>query len=218
MLRTEFNGSPFVGVFASATESHLFAASEVDAEPLADELGVDGFYSGTVGGSSVVGSLVEGNSSGIVVSASARDDEVERMEEATDGRVVRLDERTNAVGNLVLANDEAAFVSPGLDSDARDTVAETLDAEVRAGTVGGVEVVGSAAVATNNGVLAHPRSSDDELGALEEVFGVNVDVGTVNYGTPLVGSGLLANTQGYVAGAETTGPELGRIEETLGFV
>jgi len=218
MLRTEFNGSPFVGVFASATEDALLAASEVDAGPLADELGVDGVYSGTVGGSSVVGSLVEGNSSGIVVSASARDDEVDRMEDATNGRVARLDERTNAVGNLVLANDDAALVSPGLDAEARDTVADALDVEVRAGTVGGVEVVGSAAVATNNGVLAHPRSSDDELGALEDLFGVNVDVGTVNYGTPLVGSGLLANTKGYVAGSETTGPELGRIEETLGFV
>ncbi|MFP4174540.1 MAG: translation initiation factor IF-6 [Halobacteriales archaeon] len=218
MLRTEFNGSPFVGVFASATENALFAASEVDAEPLADELGVDGVYSGTVGGSSVLGSLVEGNSSGVVVSASARDGEVESMEETTGARVVRLDERTNAVGNLVLANDDAALVSPGLDAEAHETVADALGVEVRAGTVGGVEVVGSAAVATNSGVLAHPRSSDDELGALEDLFGVNVDVGTVNYGTPLVGSGLLANTKGYVAGSETTGPELGRIEETLGFV
>ena len=86
------------------------------------------------------------------------------------------------------------------------------------GGVGGVEVVGSAAVATNKGVLAHPRSSDDELETLDDLFGVNVNVGTINYGTPLVGSGLLANTKGYVAGAETTGPELGRIEETLGFV
>ena len=218
MLRTEFNGSPFVGVFASATENALLAASEVEAEPLADELGVDSVYEGTVGGSSVVGSLVEGNSSGIVVSASVRDDEVQRIEEATVGNVARLDERTNAVGNLVLANDDAALVSPGLDAEARETVADALDVEVRAGTVGGVEVVGSAAVATNNGVLAHPRSSDDELDALDDLFGVNVDVGTVNYGTPLVGSGLLANTKGYVAGAETTGPELGRIEETLGFV
>jgi translation initiation factor 6 len=218
MLRTEFNGSPFVGVFASATENTLLTASEVEAEPLADELEVDDVYEGTVGGSSVVGSLAEGNSSGIVVSASARDDEVERIENATVGNVDRLDERTNAVGNLVLANDDAALVSPGLDAEARETVADALEVEVRAGTVGGVEVVGSAAVATNNGVLAHPRSSDDELDALDDLFGVNVDVGTVNYGTPLVGSGLLANTKGYVAGAETTGPELGRIEETLGFV
>jgi len=218
MLRTSFNGSPFLGVFASVAEDTLFAAAEVDAEPLADEFGVGDVYAGTVGGSSVLGSLVEGNSSGVVVSASARDDEVESIEDAAGVGVVRLDERTNAVGNLVLANDEAAVVSPGLDDEARATVADALGVEVGVGTVGGVDVVGSAAVATNNGVLAHPRSSDDEIETLEEVFGVNVDVGTVNYGTPLVGSGLLTNTEGYVAGSETTGPELGRIEETLGFV
>lgn len=218
MLRTSFNGSPFVGVFAAATENALLAASEVDTDEMEGELGVESIYSGAVGGSSVIGSLAEGNSSGIVVSSSAREDEIERMEEATSVRVERVSSRVNAVGNLVLANDDAALVSPELDAEARERVAAVLDVEVRAGTVGGVEVVGSAAVATNEGVLAHPRSSDDELKALDDLFGVSVNVGTVNYGTPLVGSGLLANTKGYVAGTETTGPELGRIEETLGFV
>jgi translation initiation factor 6 len=220
MLRTSFNGSPFVGVFASATETALLSASEVETEELLEELGVgeDSVYTGTVGGSSVLGSLTEGNSSGIVVSSGAREDEIERIEEATGVRVEKVSSRVNAVGNLVLANDEAALVSPELGEEAREKVADVLDVEVLAGTVGGVEVVGSAAVATNEGVLAHPRSSDDELETLDELFGVNVNVGTVNYGTPLVGSGLLANTKGYVAGAETTGPELGRIEETLGFV
>ena len=218
MLRTSFNGSPFVGVFASVTENALLSASEVDTDGLEGELGVGSVYTGTVGGSSVLGSLAEGNSSGVVVSSSAREDEIERMEEAAGLRVERVSSRVNAVGNLVLANDEAALVSPELDAEAREKVADVLGVEVRAGTVGGVEVVGSAAVATNNGVLAHPRSSDDELQALDDLFGVSVNVGTVNYGTPLIGSGLLANTKGYVAGAETTGPELGRIEETLGFV
>ena len=220
MLRTSFNGSPFVGVFASATDNALLAASEVDTDELVEELGIeaDAVYSGTVGGSSVIGSLAEGNSSGIIVSSGARENEMESIEGATGVRVEKVSSRVNAVGNLVLANDEAALVSPELDEDAREKVAEVLDVEVRAGTVGGVEVVGSAAVATNNGVLAHPRSSDDELERLDDLFGVNVNVGTINYGTPLVGSGLLANTKGYVAGAETTGPELGRIEETLGFV
>lgn len=218
MLRTKFNGSPFVGVFASATETALLAASEVETEEMSEELGVEKVYSGTVGGSSVLGSLVEGNSSGIVVSSDARENEIEGIEDATGVRVERVSSRVNAVGNLVLANDDAALVSPELDAEAREKVADVLDVEVRAGTVGGVEVVGSAAVANNEGVLAHPRSSDDELQALDGLFGVTVNVGTVNYGTPLVGSGLLANTTGYVAGSETTGPELGRIEETLGFV
>ncbi|OYV09323.1 MAG: translation initiation factor 6 [Methanosaeta sp. NSP1] len=50
------------------------------------------------------------------------------------------------------------------------------------------------------------------------VFGLPIDVGTVNMGSPLVGSGLLANSKGYLAGFETSGPELGRIEDALGFL
>jgi translation initiation factor 6 len=73
-------------------------------------------------------------------------------------------------------------------------------------------------VVTNRGVLAHPRMTDAELAELEDLFGLPVDVGTVNFGSPLVGSGVLANCRGYVAGDETTGPELGRIEDALGFM
>jgi translation initiation factor 6 len=74
------------------------------------------------------------------------------------------------------------------------------------------------AVVTNKGLLAHPRITDAEIAICEELFGLPVDIGTVNLGSPLVGSGLLANSRGYVAGDETTGPELGRIEDALGFL
>ncbi len=60
--------------------------------------------------------------------------------------------------------------------------------------------------------------SDSEIEILEDVFDLPVDIGTVNFGSPLIGSGLLANSAGYLAGADTTGPELGRIEDALGFI
>jgi translation initiation factor 6 len=86
------------------------------------------------------------------------------------------------------------------------------------GTVGGLKTVGMAAIATNQGILVHPRTSEAELKVLEDLFGLPVDVGTVNFSSPLVGSGILANSKGYLAGADTTGPELGRIDEALGFL
>jgi translation initiation factor 6 len=73
-------------------------------------------------------------------------------------------------------------------------------------------------VATNRGILVHPRVSEAELAEVEDLFRLPVDVGTVNFGSPLVGSGILANSRGYAAGDETTGPELGRIEDALGFM
>ena len=75
-----------------------------------------------------------------------------------------------------------------------------------------------AGIATNKGVLVHPKATQHEIGVIEDLFGLPVEIGTVNFGSPLVGSGLLANSNGYVAGLETTGPELGRIDDALGFL
>lgn len=219
MLRTSFNGSPFLGVFGVTTDESLLITPELrDTEPLEGELEVSRVYSGTINEASVLGSMAVGNSSGIAVSSSALDSEVERLREVCGVRVERVPGRINAVGNVVLANDSAAVASPELSGDAAQDIADILEVEIERTTIGGLNIVGSAAVATNNGVLVHPRTTDGELESLEEAFDLHVDVGTVNYGTPLVGSGLLANSHGYVAGGETTGPELGRIEETLGFV
>lgn len=219
MLRTSFNGSPFLGVFGVTTDESLLITPELrETTELKEELGVRNIYSGTVNEASVLGSMAVGNTHGIAVSSSALDSEVDRLREVCGVRVERVPGRINAVGNVVLANDEAAVASPELSEEARADIADILDVGITRTTIGGLNIVGSAAVATNQGVLVHPRTTDGELASLKDAFDLHVDVGTVNYGTPLVGSGLIANSHGYVAGGETTGPELGRIEETLGFV
>jgi translation initiation factor 6 len=88
---------------------------------------------------------------------------------------------------------------------------------VERGELGSVQTVGTAGVATNRGVLCHPKSTDEQLDRLEDVLGVPADIGTINYGGPLVGSGLIANDTGYIVGERTTGPELGRIDSALGY-
>jgi translation initiation factor 6 len=117
-----------------------------------------------------------------------------------------------------LANDSAALVHPGLSEKACQRIAECMGVEVKQGTIGGLKTVGMTATATNKGILVHPRISEAEISLLEELFNLPVDVGTVNFSSPLVGSGLLANSFGYAAGMETSGPELGRIEDALGFM
>ncbi len=74
------------------------------------------------------------------------------------------------------------------------------------------------ACATNKGILVHPGINQYELEQLEKIFGLPVDVGTVNTGIPLIGSGILANSKGFIAGGETTGHEMGRIEDALGII
>lgn len=220
MLRTTFSGSPYVGVFARATDRCVVVrpdlpTSAVDA--LETELQSQAVET-TIGGATTVGSLVAGNETGLIVSGRLTDTEHDRLTEAVDGSVKRLPGPINAAGNVIVATDRGAYVHPDLTRNAITTIRETLDVDVERGTIAGVQTVGTAAVATSDGVLCHPEASDSELDRLESLLGVPADVGTINYGAALVGSGLVANANGYVVGEDTSGPELGRIEDALGYV
>ncbi|MEF8776846.1 MAG: translation initiation factor IF-6 [Haloarculaceae archaeon] len=220
MLRAAFSGSSYVGVYARATNDCLLLRPDLDAElgdSLADELEVPVIET-TVGGSGTVGSLAVGNENGLLVSSRVREREVDRIVDVVDLPVTELPGRINAAGNVVLTNETGAYVHPDLSRAAVRAVREGLDVPVERGDLAGVQTVGMAAVATNDGVLAHPKATDEELDRLEEVLGVPADIGTINYGGPLVGSGLIANDRGFVVGNDTSGPELGRIEATLGYV
>ncbi|PSP36927.1 translation initiation factor IF-6 [Halobacteriales archaeon QH_6_66_25] len=219
MLRAAFSGSPYVGVFARATDACLLIRADVDAdlrESCAEELGVPAVAT-TVGGSGTVGALATGNGNGLLVSSRIRERERERISEAVDLPVRELPGRINAAGNVVLANDNGAFVHPDVPREGVQAVKDALDVPVLRGTLAGVQTVGTAGVVTNRGVLCHPKSTDEQLDELEDHLGVPADIGTINYGGPLVGSGLVANDAGYIVGERTTGPELGRIDSALGY-
>ena len=220
MLRAALSGSSYVGVFGRATDDCLLVRPDIDESLLSDfedELEVPSVPT-TVAGSGTVGALAVGNENGLLVSERITDRERDRIEDATDLPVGELPGRINAAGNVVLANDRGAFVHPDLSRKALKTVSDALDVPVERGTIADVRTVGTAAAVTDEGVLCHPKTTDEKLDFLEELFGVYADIGTINYGGPLVGSGLIANASGYVAGNETTGPELGRIEDALGYI
>jgi translation initiation factor 6 len=216
--RMKIAGSSLLGIFARCTEKVVLVPQEVsEAERQIIEAGLKVPAVRVLAGvGSVLGSLVAANSNGFVVTHHAGNEELKVLRE--HGKVSRLPTRINAAGNVIMVNDSAALVHPGLSSKACETVEQTLGVKVEKGTIGGLKTVGMAGVATNLGLLVHPRISEEEIAVLEGLFGLPVDVGTVNLGSPLVGSGLLANSKGYLAGIETSGPELGRIEDALGFL
>jgi len=212
--------SPVLGVFATVTDNVALVpigTPRVATEQIKDALRVPVMQT-AIAGSFVVGSLVCGNCSGFVVSKYVYVEETRSLQELGGVNVQAIPDVMTAVGNIILANDTAAVVNPDLPDRAVKTIADTLQVDVKRATIAGLKTVGMAGVATNKGVLVHPRVSDSEIEILEDVFDLPVDIGTVNFGSPLIGSGLLANSTGYLAGADTTGPELGRIEDALGFI
>ncbi len=216
--RLKISGSSLLGVFARCTEDLILVPLETIQS--VKEMLKKGLKVETVpiliGGSSVIGSLVCGNSNGFVLTSQAHKADLNRL--SVLGKVAKLPGKINAAGNVILANDSAALVHPGLTNAACNIVADTLGVELQKGTIGGLKTVGMCGVATKTGIFVHPRVSVSEIEQLENLFGLSVDIGTVNFGSPLVGSGLIANNRGYLAGSETTGPELGRIEDALGYL
>ncbi len=216
MLRTlKIYDSPVIGVFATCTEEMAIVPSGTDEKTiqlLQEYLEVD-VYSTLISGSVVVGSLSCGNSSGLLV---PRYSSLPGLNDS-DKLIVRVPGNLTAMGNNVLMNDSAALVNPEMTDGAIDVISKALNVDVHRGTIGGVKTVGMAATVTNKGLLVHPRTNQQELARLEEIFDLPIEVGTVNYGSQVVGSGILANSKGYVAGSETTGHELGRIEDAFMF-
>ena len=213
-----FAGDPHIGVFARVLEDLAILAPqapEAFREAIREELGAD-VVDTTIQDSAIVGALAAGNRRGVVVSGLASREEVARISEYCD--VMVLDEGMNAAGNIILANDLFAAVNPDLPPETVEEIGSFLGVPVLRLSFAGFRAVGKVAVATNRGVLVHPRANPAEIARLEEAVEIPIGVGTVNMGSGLVGSGLLANSRGYLAGTGTSGFELGRIDEVLGFL
>jgi translation initiation factor 6 len=214
MQRTlDIYDNPVIGVFATCTENVVivpYGTGENIIQALREYLQTD-VISTLISGSVVVGSLSCGNSSGLLVPKNSSLPGLH----SSGIPIVEVPGNFTALGNNVLLNDSAALVHPEMTDDAIDVIAKALKIDVHRGTIAGIKTVGMAAVVTNKGMLVHPRINQHELAQIESIFGLPIEMGTVNYGSQVVGSGILANSKGYVAGSETTGHELGRIEDAL---
>jgi translation initiation factor 6 len=213
-----FDGDPNIGVFARVIGDIAIIPPESPEEfrdAVKQALDVE-IIPTLIQGSAIIGSLVSGNSRGIIVSGLAADDEIARFSEYRE--VMRLSETMNAAGNVIMANDTFAAVHPELPVDVAEAIGEFLKVEVIHLTLGGIKTVGMAGVATNKGVIVHPRATAQQIARLEEVAKVPVGTGTINMGSGLIGTGLLVNERGYIAGNATSGFELGRIEDVFGFL
>lgn len=203
-------GSPSIGVYLLATDKMIIVPKWVllrKAEEFEKWLKVKLVHT-TIGGSILAGVLACANSNGILLPHFVRDGEIETLRSVFKGNITVMETRRTAYGNMVLANDHGAIVDPRLKPLEIKEISETLCVEVMNGEIAGLPYVGSLAVATNKGVLAHPLLRDDERKLLEDVLKVPVDVGTINCGIPYVGTGLIGNCCAIVVGLLTTGPEM----------
>lgn len=213
-------GSASIGVYSLANDKIVVIPKSVPlkkAQRMADWLRARLIHT-SIGGSILVGAFACANSNGILLPHLIRSEELREVKACFDGNVTVMETKRTAYGNLVLANDHGAVVDPRVKETDLKQICDTLCVEAVGAEIAGLPYVGSLAVTTNKGTLAHPLLKDEEKKVLEDVLKVPVDVGTINCGIPYVGTGLIANRYAAAAGSMTTGPEIFIIGNSLDVV
>jgi translation initiation factor 6 len=213
----DINRIPFIGAFAFCNEKVALFPKNVHLHP--DESKVLGVpvINTLVSKSPLLGILLAGNSNAVLCSDLFSLEESERIEE-TGAKVCYVSGKLTSLGNLILANDYGAVVSPEFPNKTVETIKNSLGVKVSKGTIAGRPYVGSLGVATNKGAILHPDVTEEEARLVERTLEVPVDVGTACSGVSFLGICIIANSRGAIAGSTTTGPELGRIESSLGLI
>lgn len=215
MRLSRVSGTFNIGVAAAANESLAFVTTDADerfVKDLEEVLGVETIMT-TVSGSHVPGALISMNSNGIAMPEISEASEIELAEKYLP--VVLLPDWINAAGNVILANDHGAVVSPEMNDATLKAVEDAFCVEAVRSQIAGYNTVGSVCRCTNKGCVCTTDATDDDVELLKEVLHVGVQRSTVNHGAKCVGSGIVANSKGALIGDETTPIEMGRIEDGL---
>jgi len=215
ILRTNFFGDPNIGLYGFATDMYCLMGLRQKANKKAKSVFNVPLRVSTAMDTGFVSLFVAGNSSGLIVPRISEGYELNSLKKSFD--VLVIDTDYTAIGNLVLLNDKGIILSPLLRKH-KGAIKKFFGLPCEISKIAGTAVVGSAAIATNNGCLLHPKVRASEKRLIESTLQVRADIGTVNFGSPFVKSGIIANANGLIVSDACSGPELGRINEALGFL
>jgi translation initiation factor 6 len=208
-------GSPNIGVYCFCNEELVVVPPGLTKRKMkqfAETLGVN-VCSTTVGGSTLVGALVAGNSKGLLVPHTIQNYELQRIEKYS--KVVVVESNWTALGNVVLTNDFGVILHPDAPLGITKCMSD-LGVQPAYSKIGRLPFVGALGIATNRGALLSPSTLKEEQSVIETALRVGSELTTTNGGVPFVKSGILANSKGAVVGPLTRGAELMQITKALG--
>jgi len=220
-LRTRFESSDDIGVFARLTNAYCIVAMgaaqnfySVFEQELSRHIPV--VYS-SIGASRVIGRLIVGNRNGLLVPGIATDQEMQHLRNSLPPSVAiqRVDERYSALGNCIAVNDHVALLHTDIDRETENIIRDVLKVETFRTSIAENALVGSYCCLTNHGCIVHPRTPIADMDELSSLLQVPVVAGTVNRGSPQVGCGIVANDWAAFVGLNTTASEMSVIERVL---
>lgn len=217
IIRDNILGSPNVGIFALSTDAFTIVPTGLTTKKIArfsDALNTE-VVSVDIGYSKLIGVLTVANSKGIALPHYAADSEIRTIKKHLKIKVKRVNSYKTSIGNLVLANDYGALISPLFNASEVKLIKSILNVDATVGCLAESPLVGSVAAATNKGAIVHSQATEEEKKLVADILKVPVTVGTINGGVPFVSSGLMINSHGAVTGTLTTGPELMTISSLM---
>jgi len=217
--RLNINGNPNIGLYGYCNDEYCLLGKEVDkniAEEIEKVLKVP-VHRITISGTSLIGVLVNGNSTKLLLPEITRDDELKALDKlGINYEVIKTN--LTAFGNNILCNDKGALVNPDFSAVVKKQIRQALNVTLHPGTVADVEVVGSCVVFNSGNAVIHAGATDEDISEVEGLLGVECTKTTANFGSPYLKSAILANSNGFIVGDASTGVEMANIDEGLGFL
>jgi len=218
-IRTRYENSSEIGVYATLTNSYclvghggsenFYASFQQELEPH----GIPVVHC-TIGDMKIVGRLTVGNKHGLLVPNTTTDTELQHLRNSLPPavKIQKVEERLNALGNVMVCNDYVALIHPHLDKETEQIIQEVLQVETFRASIANNELVGTYCVLTNQGGLVHAHTSVQELEELAAILEVRLTAGTVNRGSDQISAGIVCNDWISFVGMDATSTEVAVVE------
>jgi len=171
-----------------------------------------------VGGLDTVGIMAVGNSQGLLLPNCTSDYELEEIESKLGPKikVQRIEESFNALGNVIVCNDQVALVHPQLSNLTKQAIRETLGVPSFEFSFEKCELVGQGIVLTNKGAILQPLTTLEEFQKLQQIVQLPLISSTVG-GSLNTAQGILANSQTVLCCKCSTDKEVGLLAKIVNW-
>ncbi|MCS7109671.1 MAG: translation initiation factor IF-6 [Candidatus Micrarchaeota archaeon] len=219
-----FYGNPYIGLFIKSNSSiTLMPVNKPEKFSRVCEILGTKAINCSVFESPLVGLYSIMNDSGILFSKLILEEELEIIkkrikEEGFDINVDVLDSEFTALANNVVVNNKHCLINPKMnEKKITGKIKDILNVDVTPLHLQRFNVIGSIIFTNDNGYVAHPNLTGEELDEIEKHLGIKGGVGTANGGIPFVSLCLVGNNKSIIFGENTTAFEQQRIIDALGF-
>lgn len=165
----------------------------------------------TLGESNVLGTISKLYKKKVIVSTITTNKEIDYLQEQ-GLKVLRLGSY-HAVGNLIAVNKNALLLGRSILEADKKAISKFFGVPYASFNLCNTDLVGSVLSLTDKAFAVGATVTEKDFKKVKDLFKVNGNVATVNYGDSFISNGLLVNTKGLMVGENTTGYELMRLDE-----